>query len=314
MTLDPAAPEKPLGRTPHAASKREAVRAVVAAELKRQGYSAGRGSVAAALSPRPPLRLIQESLRTLKAEHRAARRKEREERRVSVIVHMRDAIWAEDATHLTRDEHGGPVQAEVIRDAATTKTVGLEVGPPTTTESALDLLERSAAERGAFPLVKSTDNGAPYTSTEYEKRLEELQIVHLKNVPHTPEHNPVAEHANGELKAEVDLGENHVAILERDLIEARERLDTCRLRASRGFLTAVQCDSIMPRASDHVDRKEFYRRTRSAIEAAVRDLEGARAQCLATREAIFATLEDFGVITRTRGGVPITRPLREIIS
>ena len=69
-----------------------------------------------------------------------------------MVVRARDAVWAMDATHLGRDAHGGAVQAEVVREAACARTIGLWVGPPASGQEVVRILEDDSqfnAGRGA---------------------------------------------------------------------------------------------------------------------------------------------------------------------
>ena len=90
----------------------------------------------------------------------------------------------------------------------------------------------------------------------------------------------------------------------RDLQACVLRLNRRRVRASRGYLTAAQLDGWLPRGDTLVCRESFMRAARITIELAVHDAESARARRRARREAVYCTLEGFGLVARTRGGVP----------
>ena len=150
--------------------------------------------------------------------------------------------------------------------------------------------------------------------------------MELVNEPRTPQHNAACERGIGELKAECELGSgseleglgarmwlDEVCLDDapqwcRDLQAAMLRLNGGRLRGSRGYKTAEQLDRLMPSAESWACREGFHRMACSAINDAVRDTRGARARRRATREAIYRTLERFGMVTRTRGGVLISPP------
>jgi hypothetical protein len=87
-----------------------------------------------------------------------------------------------------------------------------------------------------------------------------------------------------------------------------------RTRPSRGGLTSAQLDRIRPRAQDLVHRARFYETACAAIEAALHGIEDARARRRAEREAILCTLEQFGLVTRTRGRGPATCSKAERLS
>jgi ribosomal protein S28E/S33 len=340
------------GRPPHDAAACYRALRLVGRALRQQGYGAGWRTVAQALGDAVPVMLVQRAVRAWKQRRRARRRRGQERRRHHVEVLARDVLWALDATHLTRVA-GTKVEAQVLRDAASARTVGLSVGPPVTARDALALLEHAREERGGLPLVLARDNGSPYTATSVQSYLAAHQVIELRNLPRTPQHNPWAERAIGELKADsgLDMRDRPSAMLslaqDPDLFEpdrtiegpsqgpsasgralwtvtavqlavrldaSRRRLDRHRLRASRGYRTALQCDQELPPWQALVDRADFYATTRRAIERAVDGVEGARARRLAEREAIFETLERVGLIRRTRGGAPLPPVKHESVS
>jgi hypothetical protein len=151
-------------------------------------------------------------------------------------------------------------------------------------------------------------------------------VLVLFNVPRTPQHNAPIESLWSELKLELDaLSELQMPIAEasqgpRSLSEAGvetktghfrvcvprlvHRLNAQRVRPSRGGYTADELDRMLPRAEDLVDRARFYDSACAAIERAVQGIDKARARQRAEREAIWRTLEEFGLVTRTRGRRP----------
>lgn len=62
------------------------------------------------------------------------------------------------------------------------------------------------------------------------------------------------------------------------------------------------------------ERERFYDTVYSRIEIAVRACRNARERRMAEREAIFAELEERGLINRTRGGAPMPARKAEINS
>lgn len=241
----------------------------------------------------------------------------------SARVHARDMVWSVDATHLGRD--GCEAQhVEVVKDLGTTKLVGVSLGTVATGAEIVSILERARAERGTAPFVLSHDNGRAYCSGEVARWCAKHGVVELVNEPRTPQHNAACERGIGELKAECGLGsgrelaglEDRVWVGDVDeeqypawcveVRRARDRLDRGRLRGSRGYETAEQLDREMRPAESWACRESFHQAACCAIENAVRDAQGARARRRATRQAIYGTLERFGMVTRTRGGVPFS--------
>jgi transposase InsO family protein len=293
-------------------------------QLYVQGFSAGWRPVDHALTD-VPTRLVQELMSICKVRERARRARAAQARRVSVKVHKRDALWSVDATHLGRagDE---AQQAEVVKELATTRVVGVSLGCVATGEDVVRLLTQSVRDRGVAPFVLCHDNGKAYCCGLVSRWCAENGVVELVNEPRTPQHNAACERGIGELKAECDLGSGRelTALQERvwlgqvelqsgaqwcrDVQAAMQRLNCGRLRGSRGYKTAEQLDRETPSAESWACREDFHRMACSAIDEAVRDARGARARRRATREAIYRTLERFGMVTRTRGGVLISPP------
>jgi len=88
-------------------------------------------------------------------------------------------MWSIDATHLGRDPTGASVEAEVVRDVASGRTLAVAVGPPAKAASVVALLERLRGERGDLPLVLAHDNGGAYRSELVASYLEARQVVKL---------------------------------------------------------------------------------------------------------------------------------------
>ena len=278
------------------------------AQLEHQGWSTGERPIHRALEGRISLARVRRAVRELKAEHRARRARHIEAARVTIRVLLRDAVWSMDATHLGREPSGREVQGEVVREVASTRTIGVSVGRPATGEDVVALLERIRRERSTAPLILITDNGGPYRSREVVTWCELHGVLHLFSLPHTPQHNAGSEHGMRELKDETLLGKG-VLVLDIELVavqlaRAIERLDGARLRASRAWRTAVDDDRQRHSWHGLVDRQALYAEATCAIEEALINYPPGRARRRAVREAILSALERFAVITRTRGGRP----------
>jgi transposase InsO family protein len=307
-----------IGRPAHSAERRLAVARAVAKERRVQGAKVGVPSIAAAL-PDLPLRLVREELAASKKRFRVAGRRMMAARRVSMRVAGRDVLWSLDATHLGRRQNGKEVQAQAVRDVASTRTLSVSVGPPATSEDAVAVLEAAAATRGGrYPLVLVTDNGSPYTGERFERFLEEHGVLHLLSLPHTPRHNPWVERGHRDIKGETGLGKG-VRIESRDVVvrqvvAALCRIDGQRLRSGLGFRTAWAADAQMDVPYNERDRARLGEEVRRRTEEGLHDQLSRRARRVLRREAILATLEDMGLITRMRGGLPVTDVKREGLS
>ncbi len=160
-----------------------------------------------------------------------------------------------------------------------------------------------------------TDNGGPYRACVLECWLARHRVVHLHTLPRTPQHNAACEHGHGELKADAQLPLGRCRAAARTalvrLLDSAVRLDHHRLRATRGWRTAVTTDESTPHWSVHVSRNRFYATAHCRIVRAVLHSNTGRARLRATRRAVLHALEDFKLITVTRGGAPHPAPFAE---
>ena len=303
------------GRPRISEEERGRVRALVEREREAQG-DVGWRPVLAGIERREgkgtvSTMLVQEETKAAKARARARKRRAIERIRVSHEVLARDAVWAQDATHAGRTPSGEKVEAELATDRATTRTVIASAGPPSSGDDIVTLLDRAQAERGCLPFVLQTDGGGPNRSTIVESYLADHQVIHLLSRPHTPTDNPVAEAKNRELKEEAGIAAGARWHDSREaaqhLAPALWRIDNGRLRAQRGYKTAVELDREMPRAQDLVDRKAFYDAARSAMDAATLGLKDVLQIRKAQQDAVWRELEEHGLAV-TRVGTPAQAP------
>ena len=179
-----------MGRPRLAAETWRAAVVPVARAWRCQGRSAGLPRVRKLLKEQGlaiSTTVARELLRRLKARWTAVEARKRADRRRSVVVHGRDVMWSQDATHLGRDEHG-KVELLAVKDVATTTAIEHSIGGAATAEDVLGLLVRAKLVRGALPLVLAMDNGpanrnalvCSYLRAEREAilcTLEELGLV-----------------------------------------------------------------------------------------------------------------------------------------
>lgn len=217
------------------------------------------------------------------------------------------------ACRAARRRRGRAIQALMAVDVATMLKLPFKVVHAPTGKDVIDLLVAIRAERGVFPLVIATDNGSENVNEDVDPFLKEHQIIHLRNLPRTPRHNPHVERSHREVKAEaaleiecLDLSIPLRVRVAMSITRATARLNSERARESRNWKTAAQLDTAMPRAYTVVARDVFYAAASAAMQAA-RDSPGStRQQRLAERWALYAVMEGFGLIKLFRGGVPIT--------
>ncbi len=305
-----AHPRRRRGR-PRSVITTHEVRAV-AREQRAQGRVTGWRPVKAAL-PRLARHAIERVVGEIKRRRRARVRRRQQRERLRTEVTGRDVLWSLDATHLGRAPSGAAVEGQAVREVASTRTLSLSVGPAVGTGDAVAVVAAAARVRGGcYPLVLVTDNGSAYTSECFEAFLAGHDVLHLLNLPHTPRHNPWVERGHRDLKQETGLGKG-VLVRDHDhalqqLEKALARVDGNRLRATRGYRTARAVDAALPVPYDDAVRARLGELVAQRVEDALHDKMTKRERRVLRREAVLASLEDLGLMTRTRGG----RPLRAV--
>jgi len=295
-------PPRP-GRPPHSASDKMGALYAVRREMRKQGLEVGAEALHHGLGKRVPLRLVRYATARIKERRRRRHAEHRVRARTSMQVLARDAMWGLDATHLGRDGSTA-VEAQVIKDLATLCLPGQAVSAPAKASDALRFLDETAAARGTLPLVLVSDNGSPYVADATEAWLEERQVIHLLNLPHTPQHNGATERAMRDPKAETKLGKGvqvDTGTAATRFAQACTQINDYRRRRSLGYRTARDYDRRARRWYDLTSRAAFYAAARRAIKEAVEGLTSGHDKRKRTRGAILATLESFGLIKRTRG-------------
>lgn len=290
---------KPLGRPPHGRDIRLRTLIRVRRLLGRLGFSTGWPAMCRLL-PDAPVMLVQQSLRALKRRRRDRIRHEAATRRTSLHVLARGAVLGQDAFRKNR------VHADLAKDRATMRIEAVAAGRPGNTQDTIFLLE-SLRSSGKLPLVWQIDNGSQYRSLSVREWLMHHMVTALPNLPHTPQHNGATERAVRELSGASRIsGRESPAQACSALARTAADLNSLMPRQSRGWLTADQLDSSIPPWYLSTRREDFFIAAQAAMNLAKHGLksrEGRKAE----REAVFQTLEGFGLAVRTTGGA-IARP------
>jgi transposase InsO family protein len=307
------APAREPGRPAHTASERWQALLVVARACREQGEGVGWRVLKQLLTL--PRRLIVEALGRWKLRWRRRDRRRKAVNRLSLRVEARDVLWSQDSTQVGRVGNR-KVKAQVVKEAASGRTLlALVEAQPSTGSDVVAQLHELKQQRGRLPLIWATDNGPEYISREVETWLAAEQVVALRNVPRTPEHNARAERGIGELKRESGLGNSvrlsSPAEAQERLQVARRRLDARRVRERLGWRTAEQADSSAKGWYGLVRRRSFYAAACSAIGKAVLGARTLVERRKAERKAILQTAASFGLVTITRGGVLLDAGKRE---
>ena len=253
----------------------------------------------------------------LRDERARTLRREREQWSRHSQVLARDTLWALDGTHLGRDLDGTAVIAELVRDVGSTLTLGTSIGGSPSAKEIIRLLRRLRRAGGVLPLVLVLDNG-PENRGLLKRWCQSNQVILLYNLPHTPQHNPCAEHGNGELKRISGLGKgtriDSLVLANATMLVALQHIDGVRRRPTRGMRTAREAYAALPPALARIDRPRFYESTDCAMRAAVESSTSERQGRLAAREVVLQALERNGLVTRTRGRGPLLRAIAEGVS
>lgn len=301
-------PLKRQGRPPHSQKAWDKALRAVEKVLRVQGARIG-WRCADQLLPQVPTRLIQRALRRLKADHQRRLRRRLEKQRVHYHYTHQGVVMAQDSAYVGQCLCE-KVWAEVHKDPATCYTEVTGDGNDATGVSVLEYL-RSLEKEGELPLVFQTDNGGAYRHEGLRAWLRTHQVVHLRSRPYTPQDNPFVESAIGEAKAEIPLEYAHCVIGKGVefrspwegvdmLAQLVDRVNQFRPRPGYGGKTACQLCEEVPSWKKSVRRWEFYNAARKAIRRATLGLNGRKART-AEREAIFRTMERYGLLVRTRG-------------
>ena len=281
-----------------------------------------------------PVRLVQRSVRMLKAQRCREEEQRVEENRVHVEVLAKNALWALDQTQLSAVGQE-KTTGLVVRECVASHALGLSVGPPAAGADVVRLLWGAAQERGAWPFVLQMDNGSENNNRDVRELLDRQRVIALWNVPHTPQHNLRAERQIGALKRaggfpsrwtrgaeatqrpvctqELGVPAKRASLCAR-LFAAWALLDARTPRPALGGLTPLELDRIAPQADDHACRARFYAEVCGELQRIAGAPENARARRKLEREAIWCALERHGLVTRTRGGMPVPTVNAEGIS
>lgn len=269
----------------------EKIRAIlqVGREWKRQGSTVGWRGVEAGLDKKIPTRLVQKTLSRLKLLQRKKYRMRLEKERISVKVKYRNIYWSQDGAKYKKENY------QIIKDRSSLKVLSAKKLKVEKSKIIIDLLKKMKETRG-LPLVLGTDNGSMYTSQETQTFLAENQIVHLRSLPRTPQHNGSVECAIRELKEEAMLNDC-------SLDEAASRLNKNRLRASFSFKSSEKIDDKVVCEYSEKVRSFFYYSCQAEIQKCCSEIKNNRSKRMMERKVILKNLEQFGFIKINRGGL-----------
>lgn len=272
-------------------------------EYVKQGRPGWR-PICASLKGKVPIRIIQFTLKKIKLKERVNARAERIQKQLRVEVLKENVIWTQDGTHLGRLRSKKEVQAQVIKDRFTLATIDIEVGPSSNSENIKAMLEKHSEDQ--LPLVWMTDNGTCYVNKEIEHFTNERKVIHLKNFPHTPEHNGACERHIRELKKLTGLGKGMQL---KSVNEAGEMiqmaawtLNNNRRHGSKGYRTSVELKSTDKNPLGEL-RNELYNRYKKELHELNSSKQGLSLR-RAEREMVLRLLSEYKLVKiTTRDGL-----------
>lgn len=260
--------------------------------------------VAQALKGKVPTRLVQRYVNLLKKKDRKVKYTLKANA-MKMNVLKKDVIWTQDASQIGRSPSYEKVESQVIKDRSTLKVLKVSSERPTNQAGVIEALEKIKKTRGRLPLVWMTDNGPCYVGKDVEKYLEREMVIHLKNLPHTPEHNGSAEACVKELKRisrleGKDIISNKEEALEK-LVEAQNILNENRRYGSKGYRTSSELEMCTESSYNVVERKRIYEEYLKERMKLNEKTYGARRKRMCERNLIIGLLEKNGLIEITRG-------------
>lgn len=257
----------------------------VVREWKRQGYP-GERPVRQAL-PGIRLRVIREVIGELKKRRQKRRERIINEVRTSMSVEQVGAVMSMDGASLSKG-----VDYLIYKDRGSLKVNAEKCELFLKSEDTLKVLEKLKNE-DSLPLVLCTDNGSPLCSKNVEEFLNTNYIIHLKNLPHVPQHNGSCEIAVREFKEVFNETLN--------VESAIDALNYYRRRRTLNWQTSKRFEEMNFKKKTLEERIKFYENTKMKIESATIGIENAKEKRKKEREAIFQSMEDFSLIKITRG-------------
>jgi len=261
---------------------------MAAREWHRQGYPGSRPVIQAL--PGLRVRAVREVISELKK--RKAKRAERMKLRLrkSVRVNRAGSVLAMDGASLRKGD-----DYIVYRDRGSLSVKATKCNGHLNSDNTLGLL-KNLEQESRLPLILCTDNGSPFCATQVQEFLGNKYIVHLKNLPRVPQHNGSCENAVKEFK---ELLSHNLAPH-----KAVATLNEFRKRKKLNWQTSQEFEEKNFISYSEEKRKTFYQQTKQRIKNALIGIDSAYKRKQIEREEILKTMQDFSLITITRGNQP----------
>lgn len=272
-----------MGRPPVAKEKLDQAREIVFAKMDEQGAPGWR-PVAESLKGKVSVRLVQKFV----AEYKQLN-KTKKIVKSKIEVKGKNVVWSMDGA-ITK-ENNLKVENQVIKDRGSRFWVGLgQSRIAAKSKDVIDLLEKSFKDKGK-PLVIATDNGPAYKSKTFEEYLKNNKIIHLKSLPHTPQHNGAVEVGIRELRHIMEFKE----------ISLKSALNCANKRLRRYGKTWLKAEHLYKEENvlyTEGDRELFFKTCEEHLNSLAGQSLSFRQKKLEERKVIYRELEQRGYLTQ----------------
>lgn len=261
---------------------------VVTREWHRQGYPGSRPVIKAL--PLLRVRVVREVISELKTRRRKRAEKMKLQMRSSVQVKQAGSVLTMDGASLRKG-----VDYIVHRDRGSLSVKATKCDGHLSSDDTLGVLN-NLEEQNRLPLVLCTDNGSPFCAEVVEDFLGKKYIVHLKNLPRVPQHNGSCENAVKEFKellAHKSNTESTVITLNKNRKRSKLNWQTSQEFEEKNLISCTEETRII-----------FYQETKRRIKSALIGINSAYKKRKIEREEILKTMQDFSLISITRGNQP----------
>ncbi len=258
---------------------------IIAREWQRQGYPGSRPVIMALPSLR--VRVVREIIGNLKMRRKKRRETIKLKVRTKIRVKKVGAVITMDGASVQKGD-----DYIVYKDRSSLEVNVERCGSFLNSNNTIGVLKKMK-QTNRLPLVLCTDNGSPFCSAEVENFLDTNYIVHLKNLPRVPQHNGACEVAVREFKEQL--------IENLSTEKAIKKLNENRKRQSLNWQTSSEFTKNNFITYSDEERMKFYNNAKDKIKYVTFGIKSAKDKRKMERAEILKTMEDFSLITITRG-------------
>lgn len=270
-----------MGRPPVPKEKLDQAKEIVFAEMKEQGAPGWR-PIAESLKGKVSVRLVQKFVSEFKQIN-----KKKKMVKSKIEVKGKNVVWSMDGA-ITK-EKSFKIENQVIKDRGSRFWVGLGQSKiAANSKDVIELLDKSFKNKGK-PLVIATDNGPAYKSKTFEEYLKLNKVIHLKSLPHTPQHNGAVEAGIRELRHIMEFKE----------ISLKNAISCSNKRLRKYGKIWLKAEHLYKRENvlyTDGDRELFFKACEEHIKALAGQPLSFRQRKLEERKIIYLELENRGYL------------------